>query len=137
VIGWFTLAQQETRSLKIARQIRHREPPWIVIVESSGGIESPSRFASRLWRVRTAVTDDLIDSLQKEFIRFNLHVERCRAKRGRVQPCPGLRGADLSCVEVTRRCGPPSVGKCPPVIAFAFRQVHKRTTCQGDRRYSV
>jgi hypothetical protein len=63
VVLGLPLAKQGANSLQISRDVRHYEPPGILIVQSASRIEAPSGILDTFRSVRPTVTYQLVDSL--------------------------------------------------------------------------
>src|SRR5262245_39411005 len=103
VVYGLSLAEQCAKPLQITREMRHHDPPGILIVQSSRCIESPSWIFNAFRRVWPSVPHQLVDSLQKVEIGLGLQVERSRSEDRRVDPGPRFRRCYGPAIQVTRR----------------------------------
>ena len=72
--------------------------------------------------------DELVLAHDEVDVGLSLHVERCGAEDGGVEPGEGLPGGDVVAEDVIRRGGPTECGKRTPLWAFAFRECGEALT---------
>src|SRR5437868_449883 len=80
VVYRLTLAQKKAEALEVERNVRHCDPPRILLIENRGCIKSPSRIFDSVRRIGPAMTDKLIHTFKKVTIGLGFHIQRCRAK---------------------------------------------------------
>src|SRR6185369_8575027 len=80
------LTQQITCPLQVSCDVRHHDPPGILLVENGRCIKAPAGILDACRSVRPAVTDQLVYAHQEMTVSFRLHIEWRRSKRRRVQP---------------------------------------------------
>ncbi len=135
VIGRLPLTEDEAEPLEIARQVRHHDPPRVLLVEYPGGVEPPPRIRDPFRGVRPAMADELVDPLQEMQVGLRLHVEGSGPEGRGVQPRPGLRRGHRTAVEMARGGRPARGPQRLPLMPLALGEVREgvaRERRRGD-----
>ena len=133
VVSRLALAQQETDALQVGGDIRHHQPPGVVMIEYRGRVEAPAGLAGLGRRVGPAMAHELIDALQEVEVGLGLHIERRGAEDRRMQPGPCFRRGDGAAVEMVGGRGPAGTWRsgataCPRLPARSTSEPLERVT---------
>ncbi len=108
-----------------------------MMVQGASRVETPAGLAGFGRRVRPAMTDNLVDPLEKIAIGFGFQVQRCCPEGRRMNPGPGFCRSDGLAVQVAGGGGPARWAESSPVRIFALRKIHQPVAGKGHRGLAI